>query len=87
MVLKSKTLEIFKVPKSVRRASEWTGLVLATVWLGYVAYISLTNGLGWPPSDDRDRIVVITLLAFALGWTFVRLGFCLLHRPQKSHDY
>jgi hypothetical protein len=74
-IVKQRIFEIFKAPRRVRRLSEAAGLILILGWLGYVAQVSVTKGLGWPASDEQLDIAVIAILLFAAGWFCVRFGF------------
>lgn len=82
--VKFKTIEIFEVPKWVRRLSECKGLVLFLAWLGYAAYVSVIDHLGWPASHEQWDIALVAILAFAAGWACVRIGFCLISRAQTE---
>jgi hypothetical protein len=79
-MVKFKTIELFEAPRWLRRLSECTGLVLSLSWLGYAAYVSVTNHLGWPTYDDQFDIASVAILAFAAGWVSVRIGFGLIRR-------
>jgi hypothetical protein len=83
-MVKFKTIEIFEAPKWWRRLSECTGLVLSLSWLGYAAYVSVTNHLGWPTYDEQFDIASVAVLAFAAGWGCVRICFALVKRIHRQ---
>jgi hypothetical protein len=78
-----KAIEFLRAPKPVRRSSQTTGLLLAVAWLGYVAYISVTQDLGWPPGDEQLQIAMVAVAIYAAGWLTVRLTFGLFLRLRR----
>jgi hypothetical protein len=79
-----KAIEFLRAPKTVRRLSQTTGLLLAAAWLGYAVYISVIEHLGWPPGDEQLQIAMVAIAIYAAGWLAVRLAFRLFLRLHRG---